>query len=301
MSRTRTVAAFLLLAALWGSSFAAIRVGVADAPPVLFAALRFYLAGAAMLAYAAVTQPRWRPRGEDWRSVGVGAALFVAAHHAFLFVGEQYVTSAVAGVVIGLDPLLAAGFAALLLPEERLSAVGVAGLLLGLLGTAVVANPNSGVLLEADFRGVVLVFLAAAAFALGAVLTRRLRTDLPAASMQAWMMLVGALLLHAVSLALPGESPAAMAWTTETLLALGYLAFVAGGVGYLLYFDLLDRLGPVEINLVGYVAPVFAALSGWVVLGESVAGSTVAGFVVIVAGFALVKRRALADALRNSR
>ncbi len=159
------------------------------------------------------------------------------------------------------------------------------------------ANPDSGTVFGADFRGVVLVFFAAAAFALGAVLTRRLRTDLPVASMQAWMMLAGAPLLYAVSVALPGESPSAVAWTTDAVLALGYFAFVAGGVGFLLYCDLLDRLAPVEINLVGYVAPVFTALSGWVVLGESVAGSTLAGFVVIVAGFALVKRRALADAL----
>lgn len=120
------------------------------------------------------------------------AGLFVAAHHALLFAGQQYVTSAVAAVVISLDPVLATAFAALLLPGERLSGVGVVGLLLGLGGVAIIAGLSPGALLEADVAGVGLVFLSAAAFALGAVLTRRLRTGLPARSMQAWMMLVGA-------------------------------------------------------------------------------------------------------------
>jgi drug/metabolite transporter (DMT)-like permease len=298
VSRTTTVSAFVLLAALWGSSFTAIRAGLPDVPPVLFAALRFYLAGVAMLAYAIWATDCWYPRTRtDWRSVGVGAASFVAAHHAFLFVGEEYVTSAVAGVLISLDPVLAAGFAALLLPEEELTPVGTLGLLVGLLGAVVVADTSPGSLVGAKAVGVLLVVLAAAAFALGAVLTRRYRSDLPAPTMQAWMMLLGAPMLHVVSVALPGESLAAVAWTPRALASLSYLAFVAGGVGYLLYFDLLDRIGPVEINLVGYVAPAFAALSGWVVLGESVDETTLLGFCVVLLGFALVKRRALADAL----
>ncbi|SIR10878.1 Permease of the drug/metabolite transporter (DMT) superfamily [Haladaptatus litoreus] len=296
MSRTTIISAFLVLSALWGSSFAAIRLGLPSMPPVLFAALRFYLAGAVMLAYAVHSQTRWRPRGDDWKTVAVGALFFIAAHHAFLFVGEQYVTSAVAGVIISLDPVLAAGFAALLLPDERLSGVGVVGLLFGLVGATIVANPSPENLVGSDARGVVLVFLAAAAFALGAVLTRRFRTDLPAVSMQAWMMLVGAVVLHAVSLALPSERLADVEWTVDAILALGYLSFVAGGIGFLLYFALLDEIGPVEINLVGYVAPLFAGLSGWVVLGEPIEETTVAGFTVIVVGFALLKRRALRDA-----
>jgi len=64
----------------------------------------------------------------------------------------------------------------------------------------------------------------------------------------------------------------------------------------LIYFDLLDRLGPIEINLVSYVAPVFAAVSGWLFLNEAITSNTVAGFLIICVGFALVKRAAFRDA-----
>jgi drug/metabolite transporter (DMT)-like permease len=111
--------------------------------------------------------------------------------------------------------------------------------------------------------------------------------------MYAWMMAVGAPLLHLSSLVLPLPGLGAVEWTTAGLLGLAYLAFVAGAVGYLVYFVLLDRIGPVELNLVGYAVPAFAAVGGWVLLDEAVTLRTVVGFAVIAAGFVLLKREAL--------
>ena len=68
-------------------------------------------------------------------------------------------------------------------------------------------------------------------------------------------------------------------------------------VGVMLYFALLDRLGPVEINLVSYVVPVFAAIVGWLLLGEGVDAGMLVGFLLIVASFAVIKRRRLATEL----
>jgi drug/metabolite transporter (DMT)-like permease len=111
-------------------------------------------------------------------------------------------------------------------------------------------------------------------------------------TMEAWSMLGGALVMHAVSAAL-GESLADAVWTVESVAALAYLSLAASAVGFLIYFDLLDRLGPIEINLVSYVAPAFAALSGWLFLAEVPTVYTVVGFVLIFLGFALVKREAI--------
>jgi drug/metabolite transporter (DMT)-like permease len=135
------------------------------------------------------------------------------------------------------------------------------------------------------------------AFALAAVGLRRETPRLGVAARQGWMMLLGGPILHAASL-LAGETQA-VAVSTRFAVAFGYLVLAAGVVGYLLYFGLLDRLGPVEINLVGYVAPVFAALVGWLLLDDAISLQTVLGFAVIAVGFALVKRTAIRDALAN--
>jgi drug/metabolite transporter (DMT)-like permease len=291
VSRYRTAGLFLGLGVVWGTAFVAIKAGLAYFPPVLFAALRYDVAGLLMLGYAAVVLEDPVPRGRQWLLVVVGSVLMIAAYHAFLFVGEQGTTSGAAAVIVSLMPVLTAGFARLFLPEERLAPAGVAGLLLGLVGVVIVARPD-GAVLSGSALSELLVFAATLSFALGSVLSRWIDAELPPEGMEAWSMVGGALLMHVVSAAI-GESPAAVVVTAEAVLALAYLAVVASAVGFLFYFELLDRLGPTEINLVSYVVPVFAALVGWLYLGERVDAATAVGFLAILAGFALLKRRSL--------
>ena len=295
VTRYRNAALFLVLAALWGSAFMAIKAGLAYFPPVLFAAVRYDVAGLLMLGYAAYAVDDPIPRTRDQlAAVAAGAVLIIAAYHALLFVAEEdpAVTSAAAAVIVSLSPVLTTGFARAFLPEERLTAAGIAGLALGLLGVAVVARPDPSNLLAGGVLAKLLVFAAAAAFALGSVLTRRVDADLSVEAMEAWSMVGGALLMHLLSLGL-GESVAAVEWTLPAIAALLFLSIGSSAVGFLIYFDLLDRLGPVEINLVSYVAPVFAALTGLVFLGEPIRPATVGGFALIAGGFALLKRRAI--------
>jgi len=303
VSRYRNFALFLALAAIWGSAFMAIKAGLNYFPPVLFAAIRYDVAGVLMLAYAAwvVDDPIPRTRGQ-WALVAVGSTLLIAGYHVLLFLGESdpAVTSAAAAVIVSLSPVLTTGFARALLPDERLTAAGVVGLSFGLLGVVVLARPDPGAVLTGGVVAKLLVFGAATAFALGSVLTRRIEASLPIETMEAWSMLGGALLMHAISLAL-GESFAGVTVAVEGLLALAYLSLAASALGFLIYFDLLDRLGAVEINLVSYVAPVFAALAGWLFLQERLSVATAVGFALIVVGFLLVKRRAIRSELPRLR
>jgi len=294
VSRYRNLALFLLLATLWGSAFVAISAGLSHVPPILFAALRYDIAGVLMLGYAASTVDKWRPRDRtDWTQIAVGALLLIAAYHAFLFVGQQNTTAAAAAILVSLSPVLSTGFARLLVPDDALSAVGVAGVAVGLVGVGVIVRPDPSNLLATDAVAKGLVFCAAAAFALGSVLTRRIDASLPIETMEAWSMLGGAVALHLVSLAI-GEPVEPTAWARpEAIGAIAYLSVGASAVGFLIYFDLLERLGPVEINMVSYVAPVVTAVVGWLYLGEVVDATALAGFGLIAVGFLLVKRRAI--------
>ena len=285
---------FVLLATLWGGSFVAIEVGLHFFPPLLFAGLRYAAAGAIILGYAVVATDRWRPSGRgDWLSVGVVGLFVIAGHHAFVYLGEQYVSGAIAAVVISLSPVLTAAFAAVLL-DERLTPVKVGGFLLGLVGVAVVADFDPTSALSASALGIGLVFVATICFALGSVLTRPVRTDLPASAMQGWAMVGGSAVLFAAG-GLRGESLAAIAWTPTALASFAYLTLLSGVIAFGIYFALLDRVGPTQLNLVGYLEPVAATLIAWSLLGELVGYGTVVGFVTIFAGFALVERRKLAD------
>lgn len=294
MAHYRNALLFLLLSILWGTAFVAIRAGLSYMPPVLFASFRYDVAGVIMVLYAASVTESWRPRSRaDWVTVLVGSVLVIALYNALLFIGQQGVTSGVAAILIAVNPILATAFSRLLLPDERLSTVGTIGLVTGFVGVGLVVAPNPSNLGSIDLVASGFVLLAAVSVALGSVLMQRGRSEISTEGTVAWSCLLGAVLLHVLSAGLPTESVTQVTPTVSALLTVAYLAVFASAIGYFIYFDLLDRVGAIEINLVSYAAPVFATAFGWLLLGETITGQTILGFLVICIGFVLVKREAL--------
>lgn len=298
MARHANAILFVVLSGLWGTAFVAIKAGLEYLPPVLFAGFRYDLAAVLLLGYAALGPIEWLPRTRtDVVAIGVGATLLIALYNALLFVGQQGVTSGMAAIIVAMVPILATVFAWLLLSDERLRLLGLAGLLVGFLGVGLVVRPDPTGLAIDELLAPGLVLAAAGAAALGGVLIQRLQADLSSFGLVAWSCAIGAVMLHGISFGLPGESFDQASLTLEAILTIVYLAVFASAIGYFLYFELLDRLGAIEISLVTYASPVFAALFGWLLLGETLDGLTIVGFLTILAGFVLIKRRALADAL----
>ena len=302
MNRYRNGGLFLTLCIIWGTTFVAISAGLLHFPPVLFAAFRYDLAAILLLAYVYYAEERWRPRGRnEWAEVAVGAVFLIAAYHAFLFAGQQHTTAATAAIIVSLTPVLAAGFSRVFVPQYALTPIGGLGLLFGVAGVVVIARPDPANLLSSDVVATGLIFCAASAMALGSVLSRRIEASLPTLTMQAWAMLGGAILMHGVSASM-GEPIDVGAWThPEAIGALAFLVIVSSLLGFFLYFTLLEKLGPVELNMVSYVAPAISALVGWLYLGEGISPATVFGFGLIAVGFVLTKRRFIARELSTRR
>lgn len=288
------VAAFVLLAALWGTSFVAIEAGLHYFPPLLFAGVRYAIAGVVVLGYAALVADRWIPRDRDeWLGVAVAGAFVIAAYHGLLYVGELHISGAVAAVIVSLSPVLTATFAAAILPNQRIGPFEIGGFALGILGVIVIADPMSAGLGSSVLLGVTLAFAGAVAFSLGAVLLRPLRTDFPIAALQGWAMVLGAGMLF-VGAGVLGESPAAIVWNATSIASLTYLTALSGVVAFLIYFALLDTVGPTQLHLVGYAEPVVAAIGSWALLGSLIGAEAIVGFVAILAGFVVLERREIA-------
>ncbi|WEL20393.1 DMT family transporter [Halorhabdus sp. BNX81] len=291
--RSKTLVLSLVVGILWGSSFLAIDVGLAYFPPLLFAGLRYALVGVIVIGFAAVLVRRWYPRSlADAGSVLVAGAFMIAGHHAFLYLGMEHVPPAIAAIVVSLSPALTAVFASALLPDSDLTTLQILGLVVGLGGVVVISDIGVGTVASADLLGVGLVVLATLSFAFGSVATRPLRTDLSAVALQGWAMVLGSGLLGVTGYA-TGESLGTVVWTPLSVASLAFLVVGPGIIAFSLYFSLLDRIGPTESNLIVYLEPVVATLLSWLVLGEVIDSTTVAGFLAIFTGFLLVKHRSL--------
>ena len=288
----RSAVFFVLSSLFFGGTFVAAKAGLEYFPPLLFVALRFDVAAAVMLGYVALTasveELRPRTRGDVLGILATGG-LVIGLSNALLFVGQQYATSAVGAIVFSLNPILTPVFAALLLSDERLSPRGAFGMVLGLLGVALVVSPDPAALLGGDALGRAILFAGAVSAALGAVLIRRTTTDATLSSTVriAWGLPIAAALCHGFSRS-AGESVETIAWTPQAVVALGYVSIFAGVLAYIAYFSLLESTSATGANLVFYVVPVVSTLGGWALLGERIAPLAVVGFLTIFAGFAVI-------------
>lgn len=300
MSRYRNLGLFALLAALFGATFVAVEVGLETLSPVFFAALRFDVAAVVLLAWVFYRYDDPLPRTRaDWLGVLVSGVFVVAANNILLFVGQQFTTPAAASVMYGLNPVLAPVFALLVL-RQRLSALGAVGILVSLAGVVIIVQPSPESFVGGAALGQLLVLGAAAAVAFGSVLLRRVDPDLGSVPMTGWAMVLGGVVGHAVSLA-AGETVALADFTPAATLAVLSVGVLSTAVAYPVYFDLIDSLGPVRTNLVAYAVPPVAAFAGFLLLSEPVGVETVLGFVVVVAGFAILERKMLVSELRRRR
>ncbi len=286
----RSLVFFALASIFFGGVFVAAKAGLSYFPPLLFVALRFDVAAAVLLGYVALTTTREdlfpSTRGDVAGILATGV-LAIGLANGLLFVGQQYVSSAVGSIIFSLSPIFTPLLAAFLLSDERLSRRGVVGVLVGLLGVALVVGVDPQNLLGGGVVGKAVILGGAVSAALGSVLIRRADGSLSSTVRTAWALPVSALMVHGMSLG-AGESLSAVSWSPAAFVALGYVGVLAGAAAYIAYFGLLDDVGAIRASLVFYVSPVVATLGGWALLGESISLSTIAGFGVIFAGFAVL-------------
>lgn len=283
---------YLGVAALWGSTWAVIRIGLEDLPPLLFAGARMAIA-AVLLAPLALRDRSWRtlPRGAARRIVEVGV-LQIALPYGLMFVAQQWVPSALAAILFATFPVWIALLAGWLLPGERLGPVALVSAALGVTGIAVLERPHLGALETSPelALGSALVVTASIVVALANVLARRHLLAVSPLVMTAGQTAVGAvaLLLSAGLL----ERGAPVALTRSALAALLYLAVFATAVTYVGLYWLMPRVPIAAIGAIPLIDTTVAVTLGVVLLDEPVGWHLAAGGSLVLAAAALANRRA---------
>ncbi|KOX95493.1 DMT family transporter [Halorubrum tropicale] len=295
----RHTSLFLLYGLLGAAPFVGAVAGLPFFPPVLFAALRIDVGAVILVGLVLLRGGYWMPRTRaDSVAVLVTGVLTLGGNIAFVFIGQQYVTSATGAVIYSLAPVVTAGFASVLLPAERLGVLGAAGVVLGFIGASIVANPDFSNVVTETTQGMGFVFLSTTSFAVGNVLTKRVDPDLPSLTLTAWGLVIAGLFVHSVSL-LRGETIGQIEWTRQALLALFTVGVLATAVLYGVHFELVGAIGATKTNLAYYVHPVSTAIAGHLLLGERIPGSSIVGLGTICLGFLLIEWRTVSRIYRR--
>jgi drug/metabolite transporter (DMT)-like permease len=267
------------LAAIWGASFLFLRIAAPAIGVVATADLRMLIAAAALAAYFRFTgfDAQWR---RWWRHYLLIGALNSAAPFLLYSYSALELSVGLMAVINATSPMWGAVLSAALL-RERLSARRATGLMLGVVGVALVSGPQR----SSAWLAIAAALGAAFCFGLTGAVLRRSARDTAARGMAVGTQVMGGLLLLPLVLASPPEMPGAAAM--GSLLGLGLLC---GAVAYILYFRLIVDIGATGALTVTYLIPIFGLLFGALLLGEPLSVQVVAGALVVIAGTVLVLR-----------
>lgn len=265
---------------VWGSTYLAIRIGVQDMPPVLFAGVRFLIAGALMLAYAWLRGARLPTAWADWRNIIITALLMLVGANGLVTWSEVWVESNQAALIVATSALWMVGFGSLGARGESFNRGTLAGLLLGFAGVAVLVG--GGIRLQtAPLMAYVALMISPVLWAAGSIYSRRNPVGCAPVMTAALQMCVTGVVQTALGLAL-GEG-ARWQTTPESLAALAYLIVFGSCIAYGAYFWLVHEISPALLGTYAYVNPAVAVLLGWLLLDERLSPVQMAGTVVILA------------------
>ena len=281
---------FVLLGFFWGSSYLFIKIGVdAGLQPFTLVAARLFFG---MLLLGTVVAVAREPLPTEPRMYGhllVMGLFSVALPFALITWAEQSVDSSLAAVLTGAVPLFVIPFAAVLLPTEKITANAVLGILIGLVGVAVVVGFNPATLAGTELVAQLALIGAAASYALGGVYARRnvqgLRPMIPALFQVTFALVMTA--IPALLLERPWEGEL----TTDAIVAVIWLGLLGSGAAYLIFFRLLRSWGATRTSLVAYLLPIWGIVLGGLVLSEPIDARLLAGTALVIAGIGLVNMR----------
>jgi drug/metabolite transporter (DMT)-like permease len=283
--------ALVALALIWGVSFLFIKIAVHDMSPIVLVLIR---SASACIALALVVRVMGRPLfGEGWRGrvipfvlLGITGGLLPWAAIAW---GEERISSGLASILNSTTPLWAAVLVYWIIPSDRPSRLNYAGVLIGFAGVIILVVPDlASKGLAGNAAGAIAVVLASLSYAVNALYARRKLRGI-----SVYEVSLGQLAATAV-FAFPFAAPflSSVHVALPSIAAVVALGVGGSAIGLLLYFYIMNKLGPVQATGVTLLVPVTAVFWGVVLLNEALTLPIVVGMVVILTGIVLTNVRA---------
>ena len=282
--RIADLARLLLLAALWGGSFAFMRVAVPALGPIWLAESRVAIAFAVLLALALVRRdvPAFRYR---WSGFLVVGAVNSALPFALFCFAEQFLAASTAAILNATSPFFGAIVAAVWL-KEALKPSTLVGMALGLAGVILLVGWRAERQDAITWIAILACLAAALCYGIASVYAKARMTRTPSFAIALYSQMTAALVLAP---ALPFV-PAPEVVTPLVAANVLALAIASTAVAYLLYFRLISEIGPARALSVTFLIPLFGVLWGFLFLGEPVTATMLTGGALIVAGTWLATR-----------
>ena len=279
----RAILMGLAFAVMWSSAFTSARIIVADASPLMALSARYLISGLIGVGIALALGQTWRLTRAQWRATIIFGVLQNAVYLGMNFVAMQTVQASLAAIIASTMPLLV-GLATWLFLGEKLKPLGIAGLIAGVIGVAIImgARISGGV----DLTGLLLCGVGVVALSAATLLVRGATSGGNFLMVVGLQMLVGCVALSIATLLFetPHISPS---WPLA--LAFLYTCLVPGLLATVVWFWLVNRIGATRAATFHFLNPFFGVAIAWLLLGEPLGVQDIIGVAVIALGILAVQ------------
>tara|TARA_R110002072_G_scaffold76065_7_gene178712 strand:- start:2466 stop:3335 length:870 start_codon:yes stop_codon:yes gene_type:complete len=279
----RAILMGLAFALMWSSAFTSARIIVADASPLLALSARYLISGLLGVGIALYLGQSWRLTKAQWRATIIFGILQNAVYLGLNFVAMQTIQASLAAIIASTMPLLV-GLAAWLFLGERLRPLGIAGLVAGVIGVALImgARLDGGV----DLTGVMLSAIGVIALTAATLLVRGATSGGNFMMIVGLQMLVGFVTLSLATLLL--ETPR-IDLSVPLAVAFIYTCLVPGLAATVVWFWLVNRIGATRAATFHFLNPVFGVAIAAFLLNEALGARDILGVAIITIGILAVQ------------
>ena len=286
----KVLAAFAAIYFIWGSTFLAIHVTLAELPPFFMCAVRLLAAGALLVAWARMRGDGW-PRGEEWSNAALVGALLPAAGNTAVTIGIAHIPSGLVALLVATIPLFVALLSAIGPRAGRPGALAVTGLALGFAGIALLVGPGLSDSRHPDASPLwaMIPIAGSLSWAWGSLWSRRARMPRSPLMATGVGLVAGGVLVAVVSV-LAGDLSRVQSLRVgaPVLLALAYLVVFGSVVGFTCYLFLLRKVSPATVSTYAFVNPIVAMGLGWVFAGEALSPRMLAAAALVIVSVVLI-------------
>jgi drug/metabolite transporter (DMT)-like permease len=286
------VRAYLALAAVcffWGTTYLGIRIALEWVHPLELMCVRYLISGVVMLAVAFSTKVHV-PSGRELLFTAIFGVITIGVGTGLLAFAELLIPSGLAALMISMQPFWMTGVEAVIPGGDRISTPAILGMLVGLVGTALLVGPGA---IQEGFGGPVvkgfwMLQISCLGWSLGSILHRRQGAKAhPVVSAAIQQMATGLFFLIPGAIVLKAHP---LAWNWRGASAILYLSVFGGIVGYSAYIYALSELPVSIVSIYTYINPIVALWLGWFFYREPIGPREIVAMVIIFVGVALVRR-----------
>jgi len=280
--------AWIAICILWGTTYLAIRIGVEELPPMLFAGIRWIIAGIILVAVQKALGRKFPAKNEILPLAIVGIALLGIAN-GLVVVAEQWIPSGLAALLITTLPFWMVGFESFLPNGQKMNLKIILGLILGLVGVFLILGMDINIWINNDYLiGTLALMGAVISWSLGSIYSKYKKISVHPMMGAAVQMLIAGSLQASLGLILGEHNIFHL--TENGIFATAYLIIFGSIFGYASYMYAIAHLPLSLVSTYAYINPVIALILGWYILNEELTINILFATIFIIIGVMLVQK-----------